>query len=125
MGGCHPWIFWVPSGGEFTVVPKSDQVPLTPGDVQVDSRTNPTFLAMIVLSSEKDRFGAGHTLYVSCTHSRICPVWAVLAYMKICAWVPGPLSVHSDGAPLTWMELVMQVGAALTGDGMDLSHYTA
>ena len=28
--------------GEFTVVPKSDQVPLIPGDVLVDSHTNPT-----------------------------------------------------------------------------------
>ena len=44
--------------------------------------------------------------------------------MAIRPQVPGPLFVHSDGAPLTRTELVMEVRAALTGDGMDLSRYT-
>ena len=49
---------------------------------------------------------------------------AVLAYMAIRPQVSSPLFVHSDGAPLARMELVMEVRAALTGDGMDLSRYT-
>ena len=110
--------------GEFTVVPNSDQVPLTPGDVKVDSHTNPTLLAVTLRSSKTDPFGAGHTLYVGCTHSRICPVRAVLAYMAIRPQVPGPLFVYSDGTPLTRARLVTEVRAALTGDGMDLSRYT-
>ena len=32
--------------GKFTVVPNSDLVPLAPGNVQVDSHVNPTFLAV-------------------------------------------------------------------------------
>ena len=56
------------------VVPNSDQVPLTSGDVQVDNDTNPTLLAVTLQSSKTDPFGAGHTLYVGSTHSRICPV---------------------------------------------------
>ena len=81
------------------VVPKGDQVPLTPGDVQVDSHTNLTLLAVTIRSSKTDPFGAGDTLYVGCTHSRICPVRTVLAYMymAICPHVPGPLFVHSHG----------------------------
>ena len=110
--------------GEFTVVPNSDQVPLTLGDVQVDSHANPTLLAVTLRASKTDPFGAGHTLYVGCTHSRICPVRAVLAYMAIRPRIPGPLFIHSDGTPLTRPKLVTEVRGALTGDGMDLSRYT-
>ena len=110
--------------GEFTVVPNGDQVPLTPRDVQVDCRTNPTLLAVTLRSSKIDPFGAGHTLYVGCTHSRICPVRAVLAYMAIRPQVPGPLFVPGDGTLLNRGELVSEVRAAVTGDGTDLSCYT-
>ena len=105
--------------GEFMVVPKGDQVPLTPGDVQVDSHINPTLLTVTLQSSKTDPFEADHTLYVGCTHFRICPVQTVLAYTAICPQVPGPLFVHSDGTTLTQTKLVMEVLATLTGDGMD------
>ena len=72
-------------------MPNGHQVPLTARDVQVDGRTNPTLLAVTLDSSKTDPLGAGHTLYVGCTHSRICPVRAVLAHMAICPQVPGPL----------------------------------
>ena len=109
--------------GEFTVVPDSDQIPLTPGDVQVDSCANPTLLAVTLLTSKTGPFGAGHTLYVGGTHSRLCPVRAVVAHMAICRQIPGPLFIHRDGSPLTRAKLVTEVRVALTRDGMDLSRY--
>ena len=110
--------------GEFTAVPNEDQIPLTPSDVRVDSRVHPTFLAVTLRASKTDPFGAGHTLYIGCTHSRICPVVAVLAYLAIRPTVPGPLFVHMDGSALTRTDLVRAVQTALTDGGMDLSGYT-
>ena len=83
------------------MVSNSDLVPLVPGDVQADSHVNPTFLAVMLRTSKTDPFGAGHTLYLGCTHSGICPVSAVLAYMAIRPQTHGPLFIHSDGTPLT------------------------
>ena len=110
--------------GEFTAVPGSDQVPLSLADVRVDDHTNPTFLAVTLRASKTDPFGAGHTLYVGCTESRICPVAAVLAFVAVRPQVPGPLFVHRNGSPLTRADLVREIRSALTGSGLDLARFT-
>ena len=110
--------------GEFTAVPGSDQVPLSLADVRVDDHTNPTFLAVTLRANKTDPFGAGHTLYVGCTESRICPVAAVLAFVAVRPQVPGPLFVHRNGSPFTRADLVREIRSALTGSGLDLARFT-
>ena len=110
--------------GEFTSVPSSDQVLLTLADVRVDNHTSPTFLAVTLRASKTDPFGAGHTLYLGCTGSTICPVAAMLAYVAVRPRVPGPLFIHRNGSPLTRADMVREVRLALTGSGLNLAHFT-
>lgn len=86
--------------GEFTVSPPSSEPVLTPSDICVDSRTDPSFLTITLRSCKTDPFGAGCTLYVGCTHSTICPVAAVLSYLAARSPSPGPLFIHQDGSTL-------------------------
>ena len=110
--------------GEFTSVPGRTQAFLTPADVQVDNRRNPSFLAITLRGSKTDPFGAGCTLYIGRTYSNICPVTAVLVYLSISPQVPGPLFLHADRSPLTRSGLISAVRSALSGTGVDLSCYT-
>ena len=86
--------------GEFTVSPPSSEPVLTPSDICVDSRTDPSFLTITLRSCKTDPFGAGCTLYVGCTHSTICPVAVVLFYLAARSPSPGPLFIHQDGSTL-------------------------
>ena len=88
--------------GEFTWSSPSAYVPtmLSPMDVAVDNRTNPSFLAVTLRSSKTDVFGSGVTVYIGATGGPLCPVAAVLSYLAICPPVPGPLFVHQGGRPL-------------------------
>ena len=109
--------------GEFTLSSPSSEPVLTPSDVWVDNRADPSFLTITLRSCKTDPFGAGCTLYVGCTHSSICPVSAVLSYLAARSPSPGPLFVHQDGSPLTRSCLVAAVRAALSNSGRDLSRY--
>ena len=109
--------------GEFTVLSPSSKLVLTPSNICVDSRTDPSFLIITLRSCKTDPFGAGCTLYVGCTHSTICLVAAVLSYLAARSPSPEPLFIHQDGSPLTCSFLVAAVRAALSNSGRDLSRY--
>ena len=123
-GACTLVFFAFLRAGEFTSVSGREQTLLTPADIQVDSRHNPTYLAITLRGSKTDPFGAGCTLYVGRTRSHICPVAAILAYLAIRPPLPGPLFLYADGSPLTRTGLVSAVRSALSGSGADLSRYT-
>ena len=63
VGGVHSWFLRLSTIGEFTAVPGVNQVLLTPADVQVDSRTDPTFMIATLCGSKTGLYGGGHTLY--------------------------------------------------------------
>ena len=110
--------------GEFTVVPNSSGTQLTPSDIRVNDRHNPSYLAVTLRGSKTDPFGAGCTLFVGRSTSHICAVSAVLAYMAIRPPSVGPLFLHADGSPLTRSDLVAAMRSALTGSGLDISRYS-
>ena len=110
--------------GEFTSVRGSDYVPLTLADIQVDSRADPSYLTVTLRASKTDPFGAGQTLYLGRTDSKICPVVGMLAYIAIRPAVAGPLLVHRDGSPLTRIDLVKAVRTALVSEGVNLTRFT-
>ena len=93
--------------GEFTVSPPSSEPVLTPSDICVDSRTDPSFLTITLRSCKTDPFGAG------CTHSTICPVAAVLFYLAARSPSPGPLFIHQDGS--THMHMLLFGGSGSGG----------
>ena len=106
------------------MVPNGNTALLTPADVRVDNRRNPSYLAITLRGSKTDPFGAGCTLYVGHSAAPICPVTAVLAYLAIRKAGPGPLFVHADQSPLTRSDLISAIRSALAGTGLDVSRYT-
>ena len=101
-----------------------NQTLLSPSDVQVDSRQDPTYVAITLRGSKTIPFGVGCTLFIGRTNSSICLVVALLAYLAIRPPAPGPLFTHGYGSHLTRSGLVSAVHAALSEGGVDLSRYT-
>ena len=95
--------------GEFTVTQNRGVPLLKPGDVRVNSRSNPTYLTVTLRGSKTDTFGQGCTLYLGRSWSRVCPVVALLAYLAVRPSVPGPLFIHANGTPLTRSQLVASI----------------
>lgn len=110
--------------GEFTSVSSNRPVILAASDVEVDNCHNPTYLRLTLRGSKTDPFGASCALFVGRTHTQVCPVSAVLAYLSIRPSTPGPLFIQADGTPLSRTALVTAVRAALSTTGMDLSRFT-
>ena len=110
--------------GEFTVTQNPGVPLLKPGDVRVNSRSNPTYLTVTLRGSKTDPFGQGCTLYLGRSWSRVCPVVALLAYLAVRPSVPGPLFIHANGTPLTRSQLVASIRASLLEIGMDTSRFS-
>lgn len=110
--------------GEFTVARRGSHSVLSVSDIAVDDRSAPSYIAVTLRGSKTDPFGTGCTLFVGRSHTRICAVTAVLAYLAIRPPTPGPLFIWDDGTPLTRQALVREVRTALSGSNMDITRYT-
>ena len=110
--------------GEFIACENNGRSVLMPGDVRVDSRENPSFLAITLRGSKTDPYGLGQVLYVGRTGSPICPVAAVLSFLAVRPPSAGPLFVHADSSPLTRAQLIAAVRSALEGLGVDVTRYS-
>ena len=120
------WVFFeFMRSGEFTCSPSGNpsDCTLTVSDVQVDSRTNPQMLSILLRRSKTDPFGTGTYPYIGQTGTVICPVSALLAYLAIRSPSPGPLFVFQNGTPLSRQQLVAHLRGALTGIGVDVASY--
>ena len=80
------------------------------GDVAVDSIASPTILKVHLKRSKCDQFGKGVDVVVGRTRSPICPVTAVLEYIRVCQNEPGLFFVSRAKAPVTKAWLVQQAG---------------
>ena len=78
------------------------------GDVAVDSITSPTILRVHLKRSKCDQFGKGVDVVVGHTRSPICPVTAVLEYIRVRQDEPGPFFVNRAKAPVTKAWLVQK-----------------
>lgn len=114
--------------GEFTVVSDRAFDPassLTPTDVAVDSRDNPTVVSVYIKQSKNDPFRAGVHVYLGRTNRLLCPVAAILSYLAMRAPpANGPLFVFSDGRYLTRQRLVQHLRSALQHCGINPAHYS-
>ena len=112
--------------GELTV--PSDRtydpvVHLSLSDVATNAPLNPSALRITVKQSKTDPFRRGVDLWVGRTGTDLCPVAAVLDYMKVRGPCPGPLFVFTDGRVLTRQRFVDAVRSALETAGIDQSKY--
>ena len=112
--------------GELTVPSDSTYDPavhLSLSDVATDAPLNPSALRITVKQSKTDPFRRGVDLWVGRTGTDLCPVAAVLDYMKVRGPCPGPLFVFTDGRVLTRQRFVDAVRSALETAGIDQSKY--
>ena len=92
-------------------------------DVAVDSHSNPTALAVSINRSKTDQFGQGIKIYLSKTDSDLCPVSAMVAYLRMRHRPDGPLFLTKEGRPLSRQFFVSRIQSSLVRAGIDPSSY--
>ena len=106
-------IFGFLRAGQFTVPSYDASVHLNLGDLAVDSHTAPSVIRLRIKQSKTDPFRQGVDIFLGATMADICPVQAMLQYLKVRSPSQGPLFVFQSGSPLTRSSLVSHVQAAL------------
>ena len=112
--------------GEFTCpsMDAYDPSMLSPGDIAMNNRANPTSLSVSLRHSKTDVFGAGVTLYVGATGGNMCPVAAILSYMAVRPDTPGQLFIYHNNRPLSRDDLVTAVRDSLSSlRGLEVSQF--
>ena len=112
--------------GEMTIPTESAFDPgahLTYSDVAVDDISNPSSLKVRIKVSKTDPFRKGVDIYLGRTHSDLCPVEAMLAFLAIRGNKPGFLFQFKDGKNLTKDCFVKKVWKLLQQVGVDSSKY--
>ena len=92
-------------------------------DLALDHASSPSALRITIKQSKTDPFHRGVDLWVGKTGSDLCPVTAVLDYLKARGSHAGPLFIFADGRPLTRQRFVDNVRSALSAAGVDQSKY--
>ena len=69
--------------------------------------------------SKTDPFGRGMTIRLGWTSHTICPVAAILGYLKQRGLTHGPLFIFRDGSTLSRQKLVTVICSALHSQGVD------
>jgi hypothetical protein len=112
---------------EFTVPSQSEYDPdahLSLKDVALDSRQDPSVVQVIIKQSKTDPFRQGVNLYLGKTGEKLCPVSAILAYLRIRGLSPGPLFVLPDRSYLTRQRFADMVAKVLHQAGLNDQHYS-
>ena len=120
---CCVGFFGFMRSGEFTCPSRAhfQEHMLSPRDISVDSRSQPTVVSVLLRRSKNDPFGRGMTVYLGRTSHSICPVAAVLDYLSQRGMSHGPLFTFQDGSCLSRPRLVTAVRTALRSQGVDPS----
>ena len=109
----------VPEGSEF-----DGETHLSLADLAVDSRERPTMLRVRLKTSKTDPFRKGVDVFVGKTGSELCPLEAMLAYLKVRGWKKGPLFILRNGQALTRPRFVVEVQKALASRGTPAKGYS-
>ena len=79
---------------------------LSLGDITFNNPFKPSQIAIKIKASKTDQERQGTTVYLNSTGCDLCPVAAVLDYLKIRGPRPGILFIHKNGGALTRSQLV-------------------
>lgn len=110
--------------GEMTVLSDSSLDPIVHlgvSDVAVDNPREPSTVRIRIKQSKTDPFRKGIDLFVGRTSSSLCPVAALLDYLRFRRASPGPL--YQDGRALTRARFATEVRDVLKQAGVDESKY--
>ena len=112
--------------GELTIHAEESYDPQTHlnyEDIAMDSFSNPTIMKVHLKESKTDPYRKGVDIFVGCTHDKLCPIAAVLAYLAKRGNAPGLLFKFENGKQLTKTKFVASVKGALASAGVDSSKY--
>ena len=112
--------------GEITIPNDSSFNParhLSPKDVSIDRRDNPTLIQIHLKTSKTDQEMKGMNIYVGKTTNDLCPVAALSAYLAIRDQSMGPFFHFNDNRALTKDRFTLNVRAALSTLGYTASSY--
>ena len=121
---CCLCIFGFLRAGELTVPSDTGfdpSVHLCVSDLALDDSRCPSLLRVSTKQSKTDPFRHGVHLFLGRTGTGLCPVAAVLDFLKARGGEPGPLFRFRDGSPLTRQRFVERVREALRWAGVDQS----
>ena len=96
---------------------------LSINDIAVDDATTPSMLRVTIKQSKTDPFRQGINLFIGKTASALCPVKAMLNYLKVRGSDAGPLFRFNNGQLLTRDRLVLHLRGVLTRVGIDPKKY--
>ena len=113
--------------GEFTVPSQGAYDPschLNMSDVAANHTKAPSVIHIRIKVSKTDPFRKGTTVVLHRTDKWLCPVEALLRYLRRRGMQPGPLFVTSEGHPLTRSKFIGLVRLVLRLSGINDKHYT-
>ena len=93
------------------------------GDMAVDSTIVPTMIKVYLKRSKCDQFGEGVDVVVGHTNSPICPVTAVLDYIRQRQDTPGAFFLDSNQRPVRKVWFIQQVRQLIQSLGLPDHHY--
>ena len=103
--------------GEITVPEGKTYDPhsnLSYGDISVDNAQDPSIVSFLLKQSKTDQAREGVKVYMGKTGDDICPVKALLDYLRLRGQKEGPLFMWKDGSPLQKPQFNRAVRTALT-----------
>ena len=104
---------------EFTTPPEGfcKDIHLSVDSVTIDCFPLPNTVGVKLLRSKTDQFGKGCTIVLARSDCAICPVAALMCYLRLRGPTKGPLFMHEDGAPLTRVNLNIRLQKVLSSAG--------
>ena len=92
-------------------------------DIAIDNPKLPTVVRVTIKQSKTDPFRRGVDLFLGKTDSDLCPVQAILSYLRLRGRAEGSLFKFKDGRMLTRLRFVEAIRDALSAAGVDESKY--
>ena len=87
------------------------------GDVAIDDRANTKMVKLHLRKSKCDQFGTGADVLLGRSGCQLCPVVAILEYIKVRGDSPGAFFIDSSKLPITKSKFVTRVRVALKAAG--------
>ena len=114
--------------GEITVPSEEAFDPsahLTPSDIAIDDRDNPTLVQVYLKVSKTDQGRKGISIFLGKTGDDLCPVAAISAFLAIRGSSAGPFFRLPGSVPLTKDSFTTRVQSALSALGYNSSLYAS
>lgn len=114
--------------GEMTIPSDSEydpEVHLNIRDIKVDDASKPSQVQIRIKQSKTDPFRHGVSVVVGRTGSDLCPVAALLDYLRVRGMREGPLFLFESGGLLTRQRFVSALKTALEKAGIDAAKYNS